>query len=270
MVNFVHPGGLLCAGVALLVWPAPLGSAARLPALLPPENRPKRTVGRPRLRRGPLVAVTSLIAVALFGPVGAFAVGLLASAVLCHRRGSRLTRERAAEAHAMAEAIRTMVADLRAGATTALAAESAAAEASGRAAATMKTLAATARLGGDLPVHRNGLLSLDHQPIAKAWSLSRRHGLPLADLLDAVRRDIVATARSVSRINAGMAGARASAAVLAVLPGLGLLLGEAMGAGGVHVLTGTSIGRLLMVVGSAFVLCGVVWSARLTTPGSLR
>ncbi|MFD2417587.1 type II secretion system F family protein [Amycolatopsis pigmentata] len=203
----------------------------------------------------------------MFGPVVSLAVGLLVAAVLCHRRGSRRIKERAADAHAMAEAIRTMVAGLRAGATTVAAAECAAAEASGRAAATMKTLAVTARLGGDLPVHQADASSPDHHAIAKAWSLSRRHGLPLADLLDAVRRDIVAAARSANRINAGMAGARASAAVLAVLPALGLLLGEAMGAGGIHVLTGTPIGRSLMVVGSGLVLGGVVWSARLTNPG---
>lgn len=269
MINVAHPGGLLCAAMALFAWPAPRRAAARITALVPPARRVKRAFGRPGVRRGPLVAVGSLTAVALFGPLGALSVGLLVAAVLCHRRGARRIREQAADAHAMAEALRTMVADLRAGAPAASAAESAAAEASGRAAATMKTLAVTARLGGDLPVYRAGPSSPDHQAIAKAWSLSRRHGLPLADLLDAVRRDIVAAARAASRINAGMAGARASAAVLAVLPGLGLLLGEAMGAGGVHVLTGTPVGRLLMVVGSAFILGGVVWSAHLTNPGSL-
>jgi tight adherence protein B len=269
MVNLAHPGGLLCAGVALIAWPAPRRATARVRAFLPPANRPQRNVGRLRVRRGPFVAVGSLLALVLFGPVGTLAVGLLVAAVVCHRRGSRRIREQAADAQAMAEAIRTMVAGLRAGAPAAPAAESAAAEASGPAAATMKTLAVTARLGGDLPMRRTGAPSSDQQAVAKAWSLSRRHGLPLADLLDAVRRDIVAAARAPRRINAGMAGARASAVVLAVLPGLGLLLGEAMGAGGLHVLTGTPAGRLLMLVGSAFILGGVVWSARLTNPGSL-
>lgn len=268
MVNVVQPGGFLCASAALLAWPSPRRAAARASALQPPGNPRKRAV-RPRIRREALLAVSSLVAVVLFGPAGSLAIGLLVAAVLCHRRGSHRIRERAADAHALAEAIRTMVAGLRAGATTAAAAESAAAEASGRAAAAMKTLAVTARLGGDFPVHQADTPSPDHHAIARAWSLSLRHGLPLADLLDAVRRDIVAAARSANRINAGMAGARASAAVLAVLPALGLLLGEAMGADGVHVLTGTSIGRLLMVAGSGFVLGGVVWSARLTNPGPL-
>ena len=131
----------------------------------------------------------------------------------------------------------------------------------------MKILSETARLGGDLPTGNSGVHGPNHASLAKAWALSRRHGLPLADLLDAVRRDILASARFAARIEATMSGPRASAAVLAALPTLGLLLGEAMGAAPLHVLTRTSAGGWLMITGSAFILVGVAWSARLTSPG---
>ena len=157
-----------------------------------------------------------------------------------------------------------MVAELRAGASPAAAAESAAADTSGQSADVLRALAGSARFGGELAE-----ASIPGE-LAKAWSLCHRHGLPLAELLDAVRRDFAATARFALRAHAGMSGPRASAVVLAALPSLGLLLGEAMGARPLHVLTGTSIGGLLLVTGSALILAGVGWSVRLTNPGLVR
>jgi tight adherence protein B len=170
----------------------------------------------------------------------------------------------------MAEALRTMVAELRSGAPPTLAAESAGADAPSDVAAVMRTLAASARFGGEvvLTAPDNAAARVDEQ-VAKAWHLSRRHGLPLAELLDAVRRDVAAGVRFAQRANASMSGPRASAAVLAALPGVGVVLGEAIGARPLHVLTGTSPGQLLLVLGSALILAGVAWSARLTRSGAM-
>ncbi|HKS45337.1 MAG TPA: hypothetical protein VJT49_09520 [Amycolatopsis sp.] len=266
MVISASPLFPLFTALALLLWPSPHGAGARLTALLPAVPRPKPAV---RLRRSQFLGLALVAAIPLLGPAGVLAAGLLGAAVWCHRRVSRRAKADVAAAEAMAEAIRVMIAELRAGAPPALAAEAAAADSAGRAAATMGMLAGTARLGGDPPTP-DPAGAPDQRALATAWSLSRRHGVPLADLLDAVRRDILAAVRFATRVNAGMSGPRASAAVLAALPSLGLLLGEAMGAGGLHVLVGTPAGQVLLVIGSALILLGVAWSARLTSPGAFR
>jgi tight adherence protein B len=51
--------------------------------------------------------------------------------------------------------------------------------------------------------------------------------------------------------------------VLAGLPVLGLLLGQAVGADPWHVLTAHAAGQLLLVVGTGLVCAGLAWSARL-------
>jgi tight adherence protein B len=61
-----------------------------------------------------------------------------------------------------------------------------------------------------------------------------------------------------------MAGPRASATVLALLPCVGVALGEAMGAAPVNVLLSTPMGQLLLVVGCALVWAGMAWTAKLT------
>jgi tight adherence protein B len=274
MVTALDRAAALCGAGAFAVWPTARNAASRTRALLP---RPTIAV-RPRartLRRGRLLALVLLPVVPLLGFAGSIAACLLFTAGWCHRRVSLRAKAETADAQAMAEAIRVMVAELRAGAPTASAAESAAADASGKAATTMTMLAATARLGGDFlggdsPGGGPRSTDPDRRALAMAWSLSRRYGLPLAELLDAVRRDIVATARFAAKANASMAGARAGAAVLAGLPSFGLLLGEAMGAAPLQVLLGTSAGQASLVSGAALILAGVAWSGRLTSRGALR
>ncbi|HEV2779022.1 MAG TPA: type II secretion system F family protein, partial [Actinophytocola sp.] len=106
--------------------------------------------------------------------------------------------------------------------------------------------------------------------LSRAWILVQRHGVPLADVLDAVRGDLEARVRFARQVLARMAGPRASATVLALLPVVGLALGEAMGARPLHVLTGTATGQLLLVVGVTLACAGVAWSARLTDRVVLR
>ncbi|WP_054053841.1 hypothetical protein [Alloactinosynnema sp. L-07] len=61
-----------------------------------------------------------------------------------------------------------------------------------------------------------------------------------------------------------MAGPRASALMLALLPLLALALGESMGAAPIAVLTSSPVGQTLLVIGVALVCAGVTWTARLT------
>ena len=87
-----------------------------------------------------------------------------------------------------------------------------------------------------------------------------RNGVPTASLLEALRRDLVQRAEFVARTEAGLAGPRATAMVLAGLPVLGLGLGELMGAHPVGVLLGSPFGSILLVLGVVLAAVGVVWS----------
>ncbi|MDQ0378715.1 type II secretion system F family protein [Amycolatopsis thermophila] len=174
----------------------------------------------------------------------------------------------------MVEALHAMVVDLRAGAPPALAAESAAVDAPRPVAELLQAMAGAARLGGDpagalatIPTSRP--LAEIRGRLARAWSLSQRHGLPLAELLDAVRRDIAEHLRFTTQAEAAMSGPRASAMVLAALPGFGLLLGEGMGAHPVHVLFATAGGNTLLLAGTVLIVAGAAWSARITRRGAL-
>jgi tight adherence protein B len=102
-----------------------------------------------------------------------------------------------------------------------------------------------------------------------AWSLADRYGIPLADLLDAVRSDTEQRVRFAAEVQARLAGPRATAAVLAGLPLLGLVLGHAVGAAPLRVLSETSAGQGLLVIGTGLVCAGVLWSARLMS-GAVR
>jgi tight adherence protein B len=163
-----------------------------------------------------------------------------------------------------------MVAELRAGAHPATAAESAAVDARPSAAQAMRSIAAAARLDGDIehalaasraatPTTATVLTQL-----SRAWALAQRHGLPLADVLDAVRGDLETRVRFARQVIARMAGPRASATILALLPAIGLALGEAMGAHPLHILTTTPTGQLLLLTGITLACAGITWSARIT------
>jgi tight adherence protein B len=171
----------------------------------------------------------------------------------------------------MADAVHGLVAELRSGAHPVVAAESAAKDAKEPARAVLTTIAATARLGGDLTAAirrfatENPALAPALRPLAHGWSLAQRHGLPLAEVLDAVRKDVAGRVRFAHRVRARMAGPRASGAVLAVLPLLGVVLGEGMGAHPTKVLLTTPLGHTLLAAGTTLISAGLYWITHLTT-----
>ena len=260
---------VLGLGLAVVCWP-PARSAGRLRRLVGADRRAR---GGLRLPRPTIVMVAVGAAVAGFlvgGVGGGLAAGLAGATAWRRFTARRRMRHTLAAVAGLAEALRSLVAELRAGAHPAAAAEAAAIDAEPAAAQALRSIAAAARLDGD--VERALATSRAATPatarvltqLSQAWIMVRRHGLALADVLDAVHHDLETRVRFARQVLARMAGPRASATILALLPTVGIALGEAMGARPGHILTATAGGQLLLVVGTALACAGVTWSARIT------
>lgn len=259
---------LALAAAALVCWPAP-GAARRLAG---PTARFRREA--PRImgllrRRSVLLPTATVVGLALAGPGGALAALVLAATLLAHRASAHAERERTAGTGALAEALSSFAAEIRAGAPPAAAAASAGADAHPVAARVMSLIGATAHLGGDVPAAlraartREPAVAAHLDRLAGAWALADRHGIALAGPAGAVAHDLRARARMAGGLRARLAGPRATAAVLAGLPVLGLLLGEGIGARPWAVLTGGPVGQGLLVVGVGLVCAGLAWTERI-------
>ncbi len=266
---------LLALAAGMLAWPAGDGRY-RLLRLAP--RRPTQQAwwadepdryrwgsARPVLPLAVLPA--ALLGMALIGPGGAVAAAVATATAVARWRSRRERRCGASQVSGLVDAVGVLVAELRAGAHPATAMEAAAAEAAHDVAPALGAAAAAARLGADVPAVLRGNDQPALRPwlarLADAWALAQRHGVPLAGLVDAVRCDAEQRIRFTADLDARLAGPRASAAVLAGLPVLGLLLGQAVGARPWQVLGGTAAGQALLVVGTVLVCAGVVWSGRI-------
>lgn len=114
-------------------------------------------------------------------------------------------------------------------------------------------VAAVSRLNGDQEMVM----------IAQAWQLTTELGVPIGSVLARVDDDVHARRTQRRAVAAALAGPRSSAALLAGLPVLGVLLGVAMGARPLHVLFDTAAGRLLLCAGVLLDALGVTWTTAL-------
>jgi tight adherence protein B len=255
---------LAVLALALLVLPAP-APARRLRALA--ITQPKRPPKVPKA----VIATTCCGAIGLLGgPAGLLAAAMVGTVVWRGIRARIEQRTRLNATSAIAVGLAAFVAELKAGAHPAAAAAGAAQDAEDPAATVLAGISSTARLGGEVDTALDSMararpeLAAALGPLARAWQLSDRHGVPLAEVLDAVRRDLERRVAFVGQVKARMAGPEASAAVLACLPAFGVLLGELSGAHPLRVLTSTGPGQVLLVLGALLVSAGLLWSARLT------
>jgi tight adherence protein B len=95
--------------------------------------------------------------------------------------------------------------------------------------------------------------------------LAQTQGLAIVALVRAAQRDIVERERFASTVAAGMAGARATAAILAGLPVLGVALGQLIGAEPVRFLLSDGAGGWLLMIGVTLACAGLWWSDRITS-----
>ncbi|WP_067858292.1 type II secretion system F family protein [Nocardia shimofusensis] len=253
---------LVCLASALLVTSAP-AARRRFSALF---------IARPSVSSGRTVRIVGVVgagAVVVGTGVGPFIAAALAAATATVRtRRGRRDRERGTESLRLLDALEAVVGELRVGAHPSAAAEVAARESGGGAAArAFAVSAARSRLGGsgtDGLRDDESVISMELNRIADAWQVAERHGLALAELLTAARADLAGRVRFRNRSAAAMAGARATATVLSGLPLLGLALGQLMGAQPLRVLLTTAVGDVLLPLGAAFVCAGLLWTDAIT------
>jgi tight adherence protein B len=198
------------------------------------------------------------------GPAVAAALGLVLAAVTYAVHGSSRRRSSERARTALLAAVRTISAELSAGSLEPDALSAGAAVAGPH--ALRLTGAARAAAAGDLD-GAVAMLSSDPAtaPLGAAWQVRARLGVALSGPLEVVERDLrdrLALGRTVAEV---LAGPRASAFVLAGLPLVGLALAGQMGAHPVAFLTGSAVGRLVLLVGAALAATGMTWSVWLAS-----
>jgi len=245
-------------------------------ALLIAPGPPRRRLGLrgvPRATRRPawiVAGVPCVVALILVVPIAVVvAFAILALTLATRRRRAVLSARRAAESDALQGALSVLVGELRVGAHPIAAFETAAAEVDGPVATRLNEVAARARLGADVgaglrDVAAQSMLPAQWERLAVCWQLAQTHGLAIATLMRTAHRDIVERDRYASRVSAGMAGARATAVILAGLPLLGIGLGELIGADPVRFLLSGGTGGWLLVIGVVLACSGLAWSDRIT------
>jgi tight adherence protein B len=257
---------------ALLAVPVPPVAVLRLAAVLPRRTGPVR---RRRLAFGPRQAAAAA-AVTLFAAVGAgltpapaAAAALVAAASVRaigrHTAGRLGSRERAAAIDAVA----VLGAELRAGQQPVAALVAAQGAAPGPVAGVLHTAATAATLGGSAAaVLREAAgctpaVAADLRRVAAGWQLAEITGASLATVVGRAERAARDRLAQHRRVAALLAGPRATAALLAGLPVLGLGLGTAMGGHPLAVLVHTTGGQLALLAGVLLELAGLGWTRRI-------
>lgn len=99
--------------------------------------------------------------------------------------------------------------------------------------------------------------------IVAACRLAADVGAPLAAVLDVIVGTLVGAARAEQERTAALAGPRSTARVLAWLPGIGAVLGMALGADPVGLFVAGGLGAVAPVMGVVLVVVGQRWTTAL-------
>jgi tight adherence protein B len=255
---------VLAGLAAVVLWGLPRRATARVDALL----------GRPGAR-GP----EDGLAAARPPPEPARARRPVRRLVLAPvARGASRLRQRIERARAVereqaraVEACGVLAAELRAGRSPAQALDAAAGVACGPTSAALRSGASTAWLGGDVPA----ALSLPAggpaawvvpellRGLAACWTVCSTTGSGLVAAVDRLAEAQRAAAAQRRAVAVELAGPRATARLLALLPLVGLLMAAGLGAAPLQFLLWTLPGRLCLVLGVALEVMGLRWTTRL-------
>jgi tight adherence protein B len=252
----------LLLSLALVVFPSSprrrLMPPARARRRFPPVGAASRLTACVIAAAAVLLPLTTVLATAV----------VAATASLRYRRRRRI-RNAVDEGRTLETALDVLVGELRVGSHPVRAFCVAADETVGAVAESLRAVAARARLGADVAAGlraaaRSSALPAHWDRLAVCWQLASDHGLAIATLMRSAQRDITERQRFSDRVSSGMAGARATAAILAGLPVLGVLLGQLIGARPLSFLLSGHAGGWLFFVGSTLACGGLLWCDRIT------
>lgn len=266
---------VLAGGAVALAGGLPGRAALRLHALAPTRDpAPSAAVGTrghlPRLRPVALLAL-GVAGLLLLGP------GVVLVALVVAAGGSRLlaararARTRAEEWRGAVEACAALAAELRTGSTSAQALGVAAALARGPSQEALRAAAAAAQWGGDVPAvllaEASSSCSVPEvlRGLAACWQVCTRAGSGLAAAVERLAEGLRARQAQERAVEAALAGPRASAGLLALLPLMGIALAAGLGARPVHVLLHTPLGVACLVAGTGLDTVGLWWTGRLVS-----
>ncbi|WP_187363991.1 type II secretion system F family protein [Streptomyces piniterrae] len=126
---------------------------------------------------------------------------------------------------------------------------------------------AAARYGGDVPRALRAAARLPGAEgltgMAACWQVAVEGGAGLAAGLERIAAGLRARRDQREELRAQLAGPRATALMLALLPVCGLLMGGALGADPLRVLLHTPVGWGCLVIGGLLEWGGVAWTARI-------
>jgi tight adherence protein B len=253
-----------CGAFALVVWPD--RDALRRRRVTAVTGR-GALVGRARVLRAlplppSMAAIAGLVGALVSTPLVAVLGGVAGFLGARWWLSARADRQADGRLRSLADGLGALGADLRSGRTLATAVGAAAVACAddecGRALTTALRAPGAVPTGSADPELADALLR-----IGAAVALSARTGCSLAAVAGAVEDDLRARHRLRLELRAATAAPRASAALLAGLPVLGLAMGHGIGADPWGVLTGTGVGQVLLVAGTGLEAVGLAWSRRM-------
>lgn len=242
--------------------------------VLPPSPRRRLVPAAPNPRWRPRAA--GWVAAGLVAAVAAqlpwttvVAVAVVGATVSLRLRRRHRIRRALREGQTLEGALDVLVGELRVGSHPVRAFGVAAGETAGAVAESLRAVAARARLGADVAAGlraaaKSSALPAHWDRLALCWQLASDHGLAIATLMRAAQRDIAERQRFSARVMSNMAGARATAAILAGLPVLGVLLGQMIGARPLAFLLDGHAGGWLLIIGATLACAGLLWADRIT------
>jgi len=175
------------------------------------------------------------------------------------------------------EACAALAGELRAGRSPAQALDVAAGLAVGPSRTALSAAAAAAGMGGDvagaLRVTAGTATAVPEvlRALAACWTVCASSGSGLAAAVERLEQGLRAEQAQRRAVEAELAGPRATAGMLAVLPLAGLVLAAGLGADPLHVLLETPVGWVCLLAGLGLDGLGLLWTGRLVTrAGGLR
>lgn len=257
---------LAAIGCAVVIWPAGASRLRRLRA----RHDGGPTIGSLRrrqlsVRERLMITVSATVLAGLAAPPHAAAclgITLLVSLTLVERgrRRRRSARERAADC----DTLQALAAELRAGHDLSAVLRATAKTGSSELCGALGRAGHAITMGehpGDA-IERTTTSPLGRQ-LAGLIRLSGTHGIALAEAVDVLAGDAADTLRQHRDLAGLLAGPRATAALLAVLPLFGIVMGETIGAHPMQTLLHTTAGALVMLVGVLLAAVGVLWTQAL-------